>query len=61
LSSSQAYCPAAHSPAPPRRSGCTEGELDIEPVPGEEVRKSFNGLFKLDTGLIDKLKDILYK
>lgn len=33
--------------------------LDIEPVPGEEMEKVVAGLFKLEPGMIAKLKEVL--
>ncbi|MGH7846893.1 MAG: Bug family tripartite tricarboxylate transporter substrate binding protein [Candidatus Binatia bacterium] len=37
-----------------------KANLGVNPVPGEEVEKIIGGLFKLDPGLVAKLKDILY-
>jgi len=37
-----------------------KADLNINLVPGEEVEKIIAGLFKLDPGLVAKLKDVLY-
>jgi tripartite-type tricarboxylate transporter receptor subunit TctC len=36
-------------------------KLGVDPVSGEEVERTIAGLFKLDAGLIAKMKDVLYK
>lgn len=36
-------------------------KLDVDPVPGEQVEKIINGLFKLDPPLLAKLKEVLTK
>jgi tripartite-type tricarboxylate transporter receptor subunit TctC len=36
-----------------------KSKLDVDPIPGEQVEKIVNGLFKLDPGLLAKLKQIL--
>ena len=37
-----------------------KSNLSVEPVPVEEVERDISALFKLDPGMITKLKDILY-
>ncbi|MGH7769418.1 MAG: hypothetical protein ACREQP_18385, partial [Candidatus Binatia bacterium] len=37
-----------------------KADLNINLVPGDEVEKIISGLFKLDPGLVAKLKDVLY-
>ena len=37
-----------------------KSKINVDPVPVAEVEKDIQGLFKLDTGTINKLKDILY-
>jgi tripartite-type tricarboxylate transporter receptor subunit TctC len=37
-----------------------KSKLNVDPVPVEEVEKDIQGLFKLDPGTINKLKDVLY-
>lgn len=39
----------------------TKSKLGVDPVSSKEVERIIAGLFKLDPGLLDKLKDILYK
>lgn len=34
--------------------------LNVEPIAAEEIEKDISGLFKLDPGLVAKLKDVLY-
>lgn len=36
-----------------------KGNLDIDPVAGEDLEKIVNGLFKLDAAVVNKLKEIL--
>jgi len=36
-----------------------KSNLDIDPVPGEEMEKVVAGLFKLEPGMVAKLKDVL--
>ncbi len=38
-----------------------KSKLGVDPISPEEVERIIAGLFKLDAGLLDKLKDILYK
>lgn len=38
-----------------------KSKLGVDPVSSEEVERIIAGLFKLDPGLLAKLKDILYK
>ncbi len=37
-----------------------KARLNIDPIPPEEIEKDIAGLFKLDPGLVGKLKDVLY-
>jgi tripartite-type tricarboxylate transporter receptor subunit TctC len=37
-----------------------KAKLGVDPIEGNEVEKTIGGLFKLDPGLVSKLKDILY-
>ena len=37
-----------------------KARLNIGPVPPDEIEKDIAGLFKLDPGLVGKLKDVLY-
>ena len=37
-----------------------KADLSIQLVPGDEAEKIISGLFKLDPGLVAKLKDVLY-
>jgi hypothetical protein len=36
-----------------------KSQLDIDPVPGEEVEKTVARFFKLDAALVTKLREIL--
>jgi hypothetical protein len=38
-----------------------KSKLDIEPVTRNELEKSIAGIFKLNTALVAKLNDILFK
>jgi hypothetical protein len=38
-----------------------KSKLDVEPIPGEQVEKIIAGLFKLESGVLGKLKQILTK
>jgi len=38
----------------------TKAKLDINPITGEEMEKTLDGLFNLDPNLVKKLKDILH-
>jgi tripartite-type tricarboxylate transporter receptor subunit TctC len=38
-----------------------KSNLEVDPVAGAEVERIINDLFKLDAGLLGKLKDIFYK
>jgi len=38
-----------------------KSKLDVEPIPGEQVEKIIAGLFKLEPGVLGKLKQILAK
>lgn len=38
-----------------------KSKLDLNPVPGEEIEKAVNNLFNQESGLIAKLKDIIFK
>ena len=37
-----------------------KSRLNVDPIPAEEIEKDISGLFKLDPGLVAKLKDVLY-
>ena len=37
-----------------------KSRLNVDPIPAEEIEKDILGLFKLDPGLVAKLKDVLY-
>lgn len=37
-----------------------KSRLNIGPIPVEDIEKDIQGLFKLDPGLVSKLKDVLY-
>jgi hypothetical protein len=37
-----------------------KADLNVNLIPGDEVEKIISGLFKLDSGLVAKLKDVLY-
>jgi len=37
-----------------------KSRLNVDPIPAEEIQKDISGLFKLDPGLVAKLKDVLY-
>ncbi len=37
-----------------------KADLSVNLIPGDEVEKIISGLFKLDSGLVAKLKDVLY-
>jgi tripartite-type tricarboxylate transporter receptor subunit TctC len=39
----------------------SKARLGIDPVTGEEIEKAVEGIFKMDSTTINKLKDILYK
>ena len=36
-------------------------KLDVDPIPGEQVEKIIGGLFKLESGVLGKLKQILHQ
>jgi hypothetical protein len=36
-----------------------KSKLDVDPIPGEQVEKIVNGLFKLDPAILGKLKQVL--
>lgn len=38
-----------------------KGKLGLNPVTGDDLKKTVEGIFKLDSGLLAKLKDILFK
>jgi len=38
-----------------------KSRLEVDPVTGAEVEKIINDMFKLDAGLLGKLKEIFYK
>jgi tripartite-type tricarboxylate transporter receptor subunit TctC len=38
-----------------------KAKLDLNPVTGEELEKAVNGIFKMDTAMKAKMKDILFK
>ncbi|MGH7835906.1 MAG: Bug family tripartite tricarboxylate transporter substrate binding protein [Candidatus Binatia bacterium] len=38
-----------------------KSKLDVDPIPGEQVEKIVGGLFKLEPGLLAKLKQVLSK
>jgi tripartite-type tricarboxylate transporter receptor subunit TctC len=37
-----------------------KSRLNIDPIPADAIEKDISGLFKLDPGLVSKLKDVLY-
>lgn len=37
-----------------------KSNLSVGPIPVEEIERDINALFKLDTGLVTKLRDLLY-
>jgi tripartite-type tricarboxylate transporter receptor subunit TctC len=43
------------------RADAEKSKLGVDPVSSEEVERLIAGLFKLDAGMVAKLKDILYK
>jgi tripartite-type tricarboxylate transporter receptor subunit TctC len=38
-----------------------KAKLDLNPVTDEELKKAVEGIFKLDSVMLAKLKDILFK
>jgi hypothetical protein len=38
-----------------------KSRLDVDPIPGEDVEKIVGGLFKLEPGLVAKLKQVVSK
>jgi len=38
-----------------------KSKLDLKPVTGEELEKAVSGIFKMDPGMVSKMKDILFK
>ncbi|MBI2211510.1 MAG: hypothetical protein HYU47_13125, partial [Deltaproteobacteria bacterium] len=36
-----------------------KSKLDIDPIPGDEMEKVVGGLFKIEPGMVAKLKDVL--